>query len=85
MEIKREHNDMQINGRKLVSDLLEKEKELKAIQEDCQNVMDENKKYNQKFKEQEETLNQLKKVNLQTQEEFDAFKADMQTKNSLIT
>lgn len=34
LEIKREHNDMQINGRKLVSDLLEKEKELKAIQQD---------------------------------------------------
>ena len=42
---------MQINGRKLVSDLLEKEKELKAIKEDFQSVMDENKKYKLKFKE----------------------------------
>ena len=40
---------MQNNGRKLVIDLLEKEKELKAIQEDFQSVMDDNQKYKQKF------------------------------------
>ena len=34
MEIKREHNDIEQNSRNLVSDLLEKEKELKAIQSD---------------------------------------------------
>ena len=54
------------------------------MQDDFQKVIEDNRRYKQKFKEQEETLNQLKKVNMQTQEEFDAFKAEMQTKNSLI-
>jgi len=34
MEIKREHDDMQNNGRKLVTDLLEKEKEIKSLRKD---------------------------------------------------
>ena len=85
MEIKREHDDMQNNGRKLVTDLLEKEKEIKSLRKDFQSVMDENSQYKQKFIEQEDALQQLKKANLQTQEEFDTFKADMQTKNSLIS
>lgn len=49
LEIKREHTDMQVNGRKLVSELLEKDSELKAIQSDYERAMSENHEYRQKF------------------------------------
>ena len=76
---------MQINARKLVSDLVEKDKELQAIQEDFDRAIEENQSFQQTFSEQEDALAELRKVNAQTQEEFDIFKSDIETKNSLIT
>ena len=76
---------MQINARKLVSDLVEKDKELQAIQEDFERAMEENEAFQQTFNEQEDALAELRKVNAQTQEEFDIFKADIETKNNLIS
>ena len=84
LEIKREHTDMQINARKLVSDLVEKDKELQAIQEDFERALEENQAFQQTFSEQEDALAELRKVNAQTQEEFDDFKTDIETKNNLI-
>ena len=76
---------MQINARKLVSDLVEKDKEIQAIQEDFERAIEENEAFQQTFSEQEEALAELRKVNAQTQEEFDNFKNDIETKNSLIS
>ena len=76
---------MQINARKLVSDLVEKDKELQAIQEDFERAMEENQAFQQTFSEQEDALAELRKVNAQTQEEFDIFKTDIETKNNLIS
>lgn len=76
---------MQINARKLVSDLVEKDKELQAIQEDFERAMEENEAFQQTFNEQEDALAELRKVNAQTQEEFDIFKTDIETKNNLIS
>ena len=76
---------MQINARKLVSDLVEKDKEIQAIQEDFERAIEENEAFQQTFSEQEEALAELRKVNAQTQEEFDNFKNDIETKNNLIS
>ena len=46
--------------------------------------MQENQAFSDKYKEQEQALAELRDVNLQTQDEFDAFRADMETKNDLI-
>ena len=76
---------MQINARKLVSDLFEKDKEIQAIQEDFERAIEENEAFQQTFSEQEEALAELRKVNAQTQEEFENFKTDIETKNNLIS
>ena len=54
------------------------------MQEDFEKAMQDNKAYEDKFREQEQALEELRDVNIQTQEEFDAFKANIETKNSLI-
>lgn len=46
--------------------------------------MQENQAFSDKYKEQEQALAELRDVNLYTQDEFDAFRADMETKNDLI-
>lgn len=56
MEIRKEHDEMQNNGRKLVTDLLAKEEELKALRSDFDRIMGENGKYRRRFNEQEEAL-----------------------------
>jgi len=52
LDIKREHADLQINDRKLVSDLIEKDRELKAIQDDFDKTIDENRRYKVKLSEE---------------------------------
>lgn len=85
LEIKREHTDLQINVRKLTSDLSERDKENKAVKHDFSRAVDENSKFKVKVKQQESALAELKKTHAQTQADFASFKADMGTKNTLIS
>lgn len=62
-----------------------KAKEVTGVKDEMQKVLEENKTYKAKFEEQSAELEELKKVKQETQDEFEAFKSDMMTKNSLIT
>ena len=60
---------MQINNRKLLSDLGKKDDELKAIRSDFDKVIGENMRYKAKLSEEKSNFAELKKVQKQIQVE----------------
>ena len=76
---------MQIDNRRMQADIQDKDRELDLMKADFDRILQENKAYQLKFKEQEDALAQLKRVNQETQDEFNTFKNDIETKNDLIT
>ena len=85
IEIKREHTDLQIDNRRLVSELGERDKEAKTLREDCEKMAQENQSYRQKFDEQETELDDLKQAHAHIEAEFKLARTEMESKDQLIT